>query len=193
MQIVDDLEGLKWNVLWVSIWDLWHWYSHPLLSRNGQFQLLVIQELQLVRLILPIILWWFRINYSHILKGVILSYPRKRLPLEGIEPTTTIKDTHKPLIIELWCHDITSTLHGHMDLIVSLHIIFNFNVLKVSYNDSWGIKYCDGQMKSKLLYLSKKLSNSSLMISGVLVCHVPAHQMDHSGESRPSPSIRVTL
>jgi hypothetical protein len=42
-----------------------------------------------------------RCNYSHILKGVILSYPRKRLPLEGIEPTTTIKDTHKPVTIEL--------------------------------------------------------------------------------------------
>jgi hypothetical protein len=78
-------------------------------------------------------LWWCYINYSHILKGVILSYPRKRLPLEGIEPTTTVKDTHKPVTIELWCYDISSTLHGHMDLIVSLHMILNFKLLLDMY------------------------------------------------------------
>jgi len=71
----------------------------------------------LVRLILPIILWWSRIHFNHILKGAILSYPRKRLPLGGIEPTATIKYTHESLTIKLLCHDITTTLYGHMDFV----------------------------------------------------------------------------
>ena len=83
----------------------------------------------LARLILPIILWWSRINCSHIPKGAILSYPRKRLPLEGIEPTTIIKYTHEPLTIELFRHDITITLYDHMGFVVPLHVIFNFQLL----------------------------------------------------------------
>jgi hypothetical protein len=61
----------------------------------------------------------------------MLSYPRKRLPFEGIERATTIKYTHESLTIDPLCHDITVTLYSYIDFVVPLHVIFDFQLLDI--------------------------------------------------------------
>ena len=94
--------------------------------------------LPLVRWILPIILWWSRIKSNHILKAVIqsnlilsniiLSYPRKNYHLGELNQQQ-LTNTHLSFTTQLLCHDITTTLYSHMNFVVPLHVIFNFQLL----------------------------------------------------------------